>query len=181
MRSIAVSLAAVAGAALLSGCGGSTETTSYTTAYKDLAPSASVSPTPTPSPSPTPTPSPSPTPTPAFHGTPVKGGKVTVTGTEFKFAPNALAAKAGKVEVTLDNKGSAPHEIVFIKTQAAADSLTPGSDGKVPEKGSVGGGSQIDGGQSKAATISVKPGHYVYVCNVPGHYQSGMYGTLVVG
>jgi len=37
------------------------------------------------------------------------------------------------------------------------------------------------GGQTKAETVTFKqPGHYVFVCNVPGHYQSGMHGTLVV-
>jgi uncharacterized cupredoxin-like copper-binding protein len=166
-------------ALVIAGCGDSPSTTSYT---QEVA-ASSATPTPTPSPSPTATASPSATPTPAApatNGTEVKGGKVTVIGTEFKFDPDALSAKAGKVQVTLKNTGSAPHEIVFLKSDAAPDALTPGTDGTVPEKTSVGEVSQIPGGQSKTATISFKPGSYVFVCNIPGHYQAGMYGSLVV-
>jgi plastocyanin len=175
-------LVPLAAALAIAGCGGSTETTSYTTPYSELAPSESASATPSPSPTPSPTaePSPSPTPTPAFEGTPVKGGKVDVVGTEFQFEPAAMTAKPGKVDVTLDNKGAAPHEIVFLKTKADEGALKPGADGRVPEKGKVGEVSEIPGGQTKTSTVTFKPGHYVYVCNVPGHYQSGMHGTLVV-
>jgi plastocyanin len=165
----------------IAGCGGAGETTSYTTPYKELASSGTpAAQTATPEPTPSPTPTPTPSPTPAFDGTPVEGGKVTVIGTEFKFDPAALSSKPGKIQVTLDNQGAAPHEIVFIKTDADEGSLTPGSDGTVPEKGAVGEVSAIPGGQTKTATVAFKPGHYVYVCNVPGHYQSGMHGTLVV-
>ncbi|MEA2125079.1 MAG: hypothetical protein QOI80_1861 [Solirubrobacteraceae bacterium] len=180
MRFSVACIAVATSASLLAGCGGSTETTSYTTeapAATAPAETATVESTP----SPTATPKPSPTPTPQVPaGTEVKGGKITVTGTEFKFDPSAMSAKAGKVEVTLDNQGSAPHEIVFIKTDAAPDALKPGTDGKVPEDDAVGDVPEIPGGKSKAATIDFKPGNYVFVCNVPGHYQSGMYGTLVV-
>jgi plastocyanin len=179
MRTSPATLGLTVAALAIAGCGGSTETTSYTTPYSELSSTKTAAPTP--SPTPTPEASPSPTPTPAFNGTPVKGGKVTVVGTEFKFDPAALTTKPGKVQVTLDNQGSAPHEIVFIKTDTDAGALTPGTNGEVPEKGKVGGVSEIPGGQTKTATVTFKkPGHYVFVCNVPGHYQSGMHGTLVV-
>jgi uncharacterized cupredoxin-like copper-binding protein len=172
-------LAPLVAALLIAGCGGPGETTSYTQPYSELESSKTAAPSPSPTPSPSATPSA--TPTPAFQGTPIKGGKVTVAGTEFKFQPAALTTKPGKVQVTLDNKGSAPHEIVFLKTNTDEAGLKPGTDGKVPEQGKVGEVSEIPGGQTKTATVTFKkPGHYVFVCNVPGHYQGGMHGTLVV-
>ena len=177
MRFAAVLIAAAALA--IAGCGERTETNSYTTAYSELESETTA--TPTPSPTPSPSPSPSPTPTPAFEGTAIEGGQVTVVGTEFKFDPEGLTSKPGKVEVTLDNQGSAPHNIVFLRTETEAGELEPGPDGTVPETDAVGKVPEIAGGQTDTATVSFKkPGHYVYVCNVPGHYQSGMFGTLVV-
>jgi uncharacterized cupredoxin-like copper-binding protein len=35
-------------------------------------------------------------------------------------------------------------------------------------------------GESAPHTFDLKPGTYVMVCNVPGHYDAGMYGTLTV-
>jgi plastocyanin len=169
----------IAAALTIAGCGEQTETNSYTTAYSELESEATA--TPTPSPTPSPSPSPSPTPTPAFEGTAIEGGEVTVVGTEFKFDPEGLTTEPGKVAVTLDNQGSAPHNIVFLRTKTEADALEPGPDGTVPETNSVGKVPEIAGGQTDTATVTFKkPGHYVYVCNVPGHYQSGMFGTLVV-
>jgi uncharacterized cupredoxin-like copper-binding protein len=166
----------------LAACGGGGSTLSSTTPLTPV-PAESPSPTPSPSPSPTPTPTPAPektaAPAPA-NATAVKGGKVTVDATEFKFAPEALTAEAGKIEVTMNNKGAAPHEIVFIKSKLDPGALKPGTDGRVSEKGSVGEVSQIDGGATKSSVITFKPGNYVFVCNVPGHYQSGMHGSLLV-
>jgi plastocyanin len=165
---------------VLAACGGGGSSVSYTTAVTP-APAASTTPEPSPSPSPTATPTPKETAAPApANATAVEGGKVTVEGTEFKFAPDALTADAGKIEVTLSNAGSAPHEIVFIKTKLDPGALEPGTDGRVSEKGAVGEVPEIEGGATKSATISFKPGNYVFVCNVPGHYQGGMHGTLVV-
>src|SRR4051812_7154770 len=46
-------------------------------------------------------------------------GKVTVAGTEFRFAPAKLEADQGKLSVTLANRGNAPHEFVLLKTGSA--------------------------------------------------------------
>lgn len=105
--------------------------------------------------------------------------KITVDASEFKFDPDAIEAAAGKLEVTLNNGGQAPHEFVVIKTDAAADSL-PVKDNRVDERDSQGEIAEIQGGQTGKHTFDLKPGKYVFVCNVPGHYADGMHGTLTV-
>ena len=112
--------------------------------------------------------------------TAAKGGKVIVTSSEYAFAPKAITAPAGKLEITLDNKGAIPHEIVVLKTSAAPGSLKVGSDQRVSEKASVGEVPEIAAGKTKSATLDLKPGTYVYVCNIPTHYGDGMRGVLTV-
>lgn len=156
-RPVAVLAVPVAAAALVAaGCGASDTT----------AGSSSGSPMTTPATAPT-------------AAVAASGGKVTVRTTEFAFSPVAITAKAGKVKITLDNKGKIPHELVVLKTSAAAASLKV-SRGRVSEKTSVGEVSETAGGKTKSTTLTLKPGTYVYVCNVPGHYADGMRGTLTV-
>ena len=35
-------------------------------------------------------------------------------------------------------------------------------------------------GETQTVVINAKPGSYEYYCNVPGHKEAGMVGTLVV-
>jgi uncharacterized cupredoxin-like copper-binding protein len=116
----------------------------------------------------------------ASTGTAAAGGKFTVVGTEYAFAPSSISAKAGKVKITLDNKGAIPHELIVLKTSADPGSLKVGQDQRVSEKGSVGEVSEIPGAATKTATLDLKPGKYVYVCNIPTHYADGMHGQLTV-
>ncbi len=106
-------------------------------------------------------------------------GKLTVDATEYAFDPEAITAKPGKLEITLDNKGKIPHELVVLKTEEAAGSLKV-SGGRVSEDASIGEVSEIDGGASKSASVDLEPGRYVYVCNIPGHYADGMRGQITV-
>lgn len=106
-------------------------------------------------------------------------GKVTITASEFKFSADEIDAKAGKLAITLKNDGQAPHEFIVLKTDAAPDAL-PVSGGRVSEDDSVGEVSEVEPGKTGKATLKLSPGTYVYVCNIPGHYQGGMNGKLVV-
>ncbi len=86
---------------------------------------------------------------------------VTVTATEFKFDPATITVKTGdKVTLTLVNKGTVDHTYVQpdlnINLKAAA-------------------------GQSASTTFTAtKAGSYPVVCDVPGHKEAGMTGTIVV-
>ena len=107
-------------------------------------------------------------------------GKATVSSTDYRFSAAAIDAPAGKLEVTLANHGAIAHELVLLKTSAAPGSLKVAANGRVSESASVGEVSEIKSGISKSTTFDLEPGRYVYVCNIPGHYASGMHGALVV-
>ena len=102
-----------------------------------------------------------------------------VSMSEFKFAPANPELAHGTVELTATNKGKTEHELVLLKTNADPSKLP--KDGKeVSEKDSIGEIPETAPGQSGAETFDLKPGKYVMVCNIPGHYDAGMYGTLTV-
>ena len=109
----------------------------------------------------------------------VKGGKLTVVMTDYEFAPSAVSAKAGRLEVTASNEGSAPHEFVLLRTDKAPDAVGTGG-GKASEQGLVGEIEEQQPGSSATQTFRVKAGKYVYVCNVGSHYGQGMHGALTV-
>ena len=102
-----------------------------------------------------------------------------MTTTEFAFAPATLTAKAGKLKLTLVNRGRTVHELVVLKTAQAAGALKV-SGGRVSEAHAVGEVSETAAGATRSATLNLAPGRYVFVCNIPGHYEDGMRGTLTV-
>ena len=90
-------------------------------------------------------------------------GSIKVTMNEFKFDPSSIDAKAGKVTLYLVNSGSTAHDLV-VKD----------SSGGVVAKSSM-----VQNGDSTTFDIPNLPaGSYTIVCDVPGHADSGMKGTL---
>lgn len=148
----ALATAVFATGALLAGCGGSDDGS----ARSDPAPS-----------------------TQAAAGAASADGRLKLTAKDFSFSAETAQAKAGKLTIALRNAGSAPHELVLLKTSADPASL-PVTGGRVSEKASVGEIAEIHGGSSGSHTFALAPGRYVFVCNVPGHYADGMHGTLTV-
>lgn len=88
---------------------------------------------------------------------------------------------AGEVTFVVSNHGAAPHELVIVKTDEPADALET-HDGVVHEDDyEVAGKVQdVASGATKEATFHLEEGTYVLLCNVLGHYQTGMYTTLTV-
>ena len=102
-----------------------------------------------------------------------------VSMTEFKFAPANPELARGPIEMTATNKGKTSHELVLLKTDADPSKLA--KKGKaVSEKKSVGAIPAVAPGDSGVQTFDLKPGNYAMVCNIPGHYDAGMYGSLTV-
>jgi len=105
-------------------------------------------------------------------------GPVAVDLSEWKVAPAAATVKAGKVTFDAKNVGQVPHELVVIKTDKPAGDLGTGSE--VSEKGSVGEIGDLTPGKSGSKTLDLKPGKYVLICNLPGHYMQGMHTAFTV-
>jgi uncharacterized cupredoxin-like copper-binding protein len=108
------------------------------------------------------------------------------------FMPRVASVPAGQVTVVLYNAGTRPHELLIMPLAAgqSAGQRRVGSDDRISETGKVGEvqqvcptGSDVDGtvpGGISHVTVTLIPGSYEVVCNLPGHYRSGMYATLTV-
>jgi uncharacterized cupredoxin-like copper-binding protein len=103
------------------------------------------------------------------------GATLDVTLTEFKIdAPTS--ASAGSVTFNVKNAGTIAHEFIVVKTDTPAASL-PTKDSAANLDGMTVAGEEknIDPGKSATLTVDLQPGHYVLLCNVPGHYPAGMH------
>jgi uncharacterized cupredoxin-like copper-binding protein len=103
---------------------------------------------------------------------------------DYSFSPKDATATAGRVKITAPNDGKVVHELVLLKTNRDPGSFEV-SGGEVDEKALEESGAKIPGeiadvppGKSKTMTVDLTPGNYVMICNLPGHYQRGMYGSL---
>ncbi|MDT0468783.1 sulfocyanin-like copper-binding protein [Streptomyces gibsoniae] len=98
---------------------------------------------------------------------------------------------AGTVSLRVHNTGGLTHEVVILPlpaSQTAGDRPTA-SNGKVDEAGSLGeashscgagSGDGITSGATGWTTVTLQPGRYELVWNLPGHYAAGMYTELDV-
>jgi uncharacterized cupredoxin-like copper-binding protein len=103
----------------------------------------------------------------------------TVTLSEFKVSPSPKSVSAGKVTFTAKNTGDMEHELVIIKTSKRASKL-PVSANRASDKGEVGEIEDVAAGKSKKHSFNLKKGHYVLICNIPGHYKGGMRADFTV-
>ncbi|MEU6319776.1 sulfocyanin-like copper-binding protein [Streptomyces sp. NPDC047009] len=98
---------------------------------------------------------------------------------------------AGKVTLRVSNRGALTHEVVVLPLPAGqvVGERAVGSNGKVAETGSLGEASRTCGtgsgdgiapGATGWSTVTLEPGRYELVCNLPGHYAAGMYTELDV-
>ena len=105
-------------------------------------------------------------------------------------SPGVVAA--GTVSLRVVNQGAATHELVVLPLLAgqAAGTRPVGADGRVDEIGSLGEASRscsagegdgIVAGAMGWVTLTLRPGRYELMCNLPGHYTAGMYTELDVG
>lgn len=108
------------------------------------------------------------------------GATTTVQLKEFKLTPKPAIAKAGKVTFVVKNAGKLEHEMVVLKTNTPAGKLVVNAKSRVSEKGSVGEAGDIKPGQTKKLTLTLKPGKYVLLCNLAGHYKAGQYAGFTV-
>lgn len=108
-----------------------------------------------------------------------------ITGSvkEWAVAVNATTAKAGDVTFTISNKGTIGHEFLVVKTDIEngkipldGDHFAEPSDGLevIDEIG------EFPAGETNKLTVTLEPGNYQLVCNLPAHYGAGMHMTFKV-
>lgn len=88
---------------------------------------------------------------------------------------------AGAVRIGVRNRGSQPHDLVVIRTELAPDALPyDAGRARAREDGLVAKTEEFPGGGTRRLDVTLDPGRYVLICNVPGHYQLGMRTGLLV-
>ena len=94
------------------------------------------------------------------------GGDFTIAssrgGDEFSFQVDDGLAVTGEIDVEYINEGTAFHNVEFIGAAEGSDIV------------------EADAGESSSGTVSLFPGDWTFICNVPGHEAAGMVGTVTV-
>ena len=112
-------------------------------------------------------------------------GGVDATLADFSIVLASPSAPSGSVTFNVTNDASQVHEFVVFRTDLGEDALPTDENGDVDEEGStqltlVDEIEDIQGGAQPSLTVDLEPGHYVVVCNLPGHYRQGMYASFTV-
>lgn len=108
-----------------------------------------------------------------------QGTKINVTAKEMVFQLSSATAPAGPVEFVVKNEGKKPHEFVVLKNDLPNKKL-PLKGGSLDEdaKGLKNLGeiseSKLTSGATQTLQLTLTPGRYLLVCNLPGHFQAGM-------
>jgi uncharacterized cupredoxin-like copper-binding protein len=112
---------------------------------------------------------------------------VSVALVEWSVTPSTTAFSAGPVSFTVTNQGTIPHEFVVLQTKLAAADIPIGSFEGEAERinedtagTNVGETGDLAPGVTKTVTVELKAGHYVFFCNLPGHFHSGMHVDVTV-
>ncbi|ELV8684308.1 hypothetical protein QNE28_004307 [Vibrio fluvialis] len=75
------------------------------------------------------------------------------------------------------------HEMLVVKVNNFHENLPYQAnearviEDKVQDFGEV---SELEPGQSGSLTVNLKPGKYLLLCNIPGHYEMGMFTPFIV-
>jgi plastocyanin len=83
---------------------------------------------------------------------------------QLAYTTNQAKASAGKVTITMTNMSGTAHNVA----------IQTGTSGPVI------GATPVQSSGTSSISVSLKPGTYTFFCQVPGHRQAGMYGTLTV-
>lgn len=102
--------------------------------------------------------------------------KNTSTPGNWSFDKRRLTAKAGRVTIEFNNPGDLGHNVRIQTGKKCC--FGPGHKdlGGTP----VIGGLSEDAGMTATATLNLKPGQYWFLCAIPGHWQAGQRGRLII-
>lgn len=118
-------------------------------------------------------------------------GGTAPMGAQMRLQATPATEPAGPISLVVSNLGWRTHELVILPlaAAAAAGQRVPGSDGKVSETGSLGeassscasgAGTGLTSGSVGWVAVTLAPGHYELLCNLPNHYADGMRQELTI-
>ena len=95
-----------------------------------------------------------------------------------------VKADSGKVNFTVKNDGTIPHEFLVVKTDFAGGKIPLGDNNRFDEEAD--GLEVIDEipewqpGEIGKLSVDLQPGKYQLLCNITGHYAAGMWREFEV-
>jgi uncharacterized cupredoxin-like copper-binding protein len=119
------------------------------------------------------------------HEASAAASSVTVGLSEFKVALPFTTLTPGTKTLEITNGGTVPHELLVFRSDLDP-SAYPMDSGDINEDGpgitKVSDGDNIAPGAKQTRTVDLsQPGRYLFVCNLPGHFHSGMFTSVTVG
>ncbi len=111
------------------------------------------------------------------------GGTVAGEVKEWRVSVDADTVAAGQVTFEITNAGTIGHEFLVVKTDIAPGGIPVDGD-RFPEDAE--GITVIDeigefpAGETQTLTLTLEPGAYQLVCNLPAHYSAGMHTGFIV-
>jgi plastocyanin len=101
-----------------------------------------------------------------------KAGKLSIDANpqgQLAYTSTKALATAGPITVTMANMSGVSHNIAF----------EAGENGATAKGAKIAASAFISKGET-TVKLNLKAGKYTFFCEVPGHRQAGMYGTLTV-
>ena len=111
----------------------------------------------------------------------VAGNAATTVSVLIKDSSLTAAPKTvptGKVTFVVRNAGKASHELVILRTDTSAKALAVRGS-KAVETGAKGRIGAFGAGATKRLTVTLAPGKYVLLSNLPGDFKRGLATGLV--
>lgn len=110
---------------------------------------------------------------------PAATGDVIVDMREYSVKSSKDTITAGQLKILVRNVGSSAHDFKIIRSDLPSGQL-PQEGGKAKEDGKVGETGELNPGGRQTVTVDLKPGKYIFICNVAGHYGLGMHASVTV-
>jgi hypothetical protein len=113
----------------------------------------------------------------------IAGRPLAVTMSDFRYSLSTPRIAPGYVTIHVHNAGPSTHEMIMAKTDLPADKLPLKPDGLTVNEHVLDEITTIElvhYDTRRTVTLKVAPGHYVFFCNLEGHYLNKMHAELVV-
>lgn len=108
---------------------------------------------------------------------------IAVSLDEFSVAPSPNSATPGVITFNVSNDGAIIHDFHVIQTNLSPGGLpVDQSTAQVDftQVNVVSSTGTIQGGSSDSTAPNLSAANYVLICNLPGHYEGGMYAAFTV-
>ncbi|MFN8016989.1 MAG: hypothetical protein U0P45_02570 [Acidimicrobiales bacterium] len=104
---------------------------------------------------------------------------------DFHIDLSKASVEDGHVVLGLENEGPTVHELVVVRTDRPGDELPIAADGVSVDEDArgfrvLGEEEHVRLDEQEVMDLVLEPGHYVFFCNLEGHYLGGMHADLEV-